>query len=238
MAYLPATSRVTKAGPNGAVVLTARVWALIADAEKAVGLKAGTLVVTQGSWHHGAQSGSTHDGGGAFDLRVWNIPAAKIEPLVVELRKRNVCAWKRDKQHGGFDPHIHGIVRDEAGLSSGAAFQVHEYDAGRDGLSAGGPDYHPRPKQRPYIYGTPPAPYPGKPIGWPSPKTTSTGPAIVTLEKCFGLPQSGAYGKPLRDAIAKWQISHPGPWAKDRVGVGAAGPSLYAGIVSKLYPGA
>ena len=66
MVYLPATSRVTKAGPNGAVVLTARVWALLADAEKAVGLKAGTLVVTQGSWHHGAQSGSTHDGGGAF----------------------------------------------------------------------------------------------------------------------------------------------------------------------------
>lgn len=238
MVYLPATSRVTKAGPNGAVVLTARVWALLADAEKAVGLKAGTLVVTQGSWHHGAQSGSTHDGGGAFDLRVWNIPAAKVEPLVVELRKRNVCAWKRDNQHGGFDPHIHGIVRDEADLSRGAAFQVREYDAGRDGLAAGGKDYHARPPQHPFIYGTPPAPYPGSPIGWPSPRTTSKGPAILTLEKCFGLPATGFYATPLRNKIAAWQVTHPGPWAKDRVGPGAAGPSLYAGIVSKLYPGA
>ncbi len=238
MAYLPATSRVTKAGPNGATVLTARVWALIADAEKAVGLKAGTLVVTQGSWHHGAQSGSTHDGGGAFDLRVWNIPAAKIEPLVVELRKRNVCAWKRDKQHGGFDPHIHGIVRDEADLSRGAAFQVREYDAGRDGLAAGGKDYHARPQQRPFVYGTPPAPYPGKPIGWPSARTCSSGAPIVTLEKCFGLPITGQFSAALSRKITGWQLTHPGPTLKDRVGPGAAGLSLYTGIVVKKYPGA
>ena len=238
MAFVPAATRVTRPGPNGDVVLTARVWALLFDAYNAVGLPESSCVVTQGSWHHGAQSGSTHDGGGAFDLRVWNIPAAKLEPLVVELRKRNVCAWKRDKAHGGFDPHIHGIVRDEALLSTGAAFQVREYDRGRDGLSAAGPDYHPRPVQRPFVYAPPPAPYPGKPIGWPDPRTTSAGPAILTLEKCFRLPATGLYGKPLRDKIAAWQITHPGPWAKDRVGVGAAGPSLYAGIVSKLYPGA
>lgn len=238
MGYLPAGQKVTRPSPNGPVTLTARVWALLADAEKAVGLKPGTIVVTQGSWHHGAQSGSTHDGGGAFDLRVWNLPAAKVEPLVVELRKRNVCAWKRDKAHGGFDPHIHGIVRDEAGLSSGAAWQVREYDAGRDGLSAGGRDYHPRPPQHAFVYGDPPAPYPGEPIGWPSPRTTSEGPAIVTLEKCFGLPITGKFSNALSRKITVWQLTHPGPTLKDRVGAGAAGLSLYTGIVAKKYPGA
>jgi len=240
MAYLPAAQRVTRPGPgsNGPVTLTARVWALLADAEKAVGLKPGTIVVTQGSWHHGAQSGSTHDGGGAFDLRVWNLPAAKVEPLVVELRKRDVCAWKRDKAHGGFDPHIHGIVRDEAGLSQGARDQVRDYDRGLDGLSAGGKDYHPRPPQHPFVYGDPPAPYPGKPIGWPSARTCSSGAPIVTLEKCFGLPITGQFSAALSRKITGWQLTHPGPTLKDRVGPGAAGLSLYTGIVVKKYPGA
>ncbi len=33
MAYVPPDRRVTRPGPNGPVTLTARVWALIADAE-------------------------------------------------------------------------------------------------------------------------------------------------------------------------------------------------------------
>ena len=47
MVYLPATSRVTKAGPNGAVVLTARVWALLADAEKALADAKGQVATAQ-----------------------------------------------------------------------------------------------------------------------------------------------------------------------------------------------
>lgn len=82
----------------------------------------------------------------------------------------------------------------------------------------------------------PPAPYPGKPIGWPGPRTTSSGPAIETLEKCFGLPVTGKFSNALSRKITLWQLSHPGPLLKDRVGPGAAGPSLYAGIVKKLYP--
>ncbi len=237
MAYVPPDRRVTRPGPNGPVTLTARVWALIADAEKAVGLKPGTIVVTQGSWHHGSQSGSTHDGGGAFDLRVWNLPVPTVEPLVLELRKRNVCDWKRDKAHGGFDPHIHGIVRDEAGLSRGARNQVAAYDRGLNGLDDGGKDYHPRPVQRPFAYRKP-APYPGKPIGWPGPRTTSAGAAIETLEECFGLPITGRFSNALSRKITGWQLTHPGPTLKDRVGPGAAGPSLYAGIVLKKFPGA
>ena len=135
---------------RGGETLTRRVWALLEDAEAAAGLPASTLVVTQGSWSSGSLSGSTHKGGGAFDLRTWNFPADRIEPLVVELRKRDVCAWYRNATHGGFDPHVHGIVRDEPGLSVGAAWQVAEYDAGRDGLSRQGRDYHPRPEQHPF----------------------------------------------------------------------------------------
>lgn len=84
----------------------------------------------------------------------------------------------------------------------------------------------------------PPAPYPGKPIGWPSPRTCSSGAPIVTLEKCFGLPITGKFSNALSRKITGWQLTHPGPMLKDRVGPGAAGPSLYAGIVAKKYPGA
>ena len=139
-------SRETRNGET----LTKRVWALLEDAYAAAGIPVSALHVSQGSWSAGSLSGSTHLGGGAFDLRTWTFPADRIEPLVVELRRRNVCAWFRDQAHGGFQPHVHGIVRDEPGLSSGARWQCSEYDAGRDGLNRRGPDYHPRPTQRPF----------------------------------------------------------------------------------------
>lgn len=250
MPYLPADQRVTHPGPNGPVTLTARVWALLADAEKAIGLKAGTLVVTQGSWHHGTQSGSTHDGGGAFDLRVWNIPAAEVEPLVVELRKRNVCAWKRDKQHGGFDPHIHGIVRDEADLSRGARAQVIDYDGGRDGLSAGGKDYHPRPVQHPFVYGEPPAPWGGRNLGWGAGTLTLKylRPQVLTAQRCLRAKETGTY-LPIVDGDFRARIEryakghltaskHDGNVKDDGVTLkqpGAIGPYLYASMLT-YYP--
>ena len=137
-------SRETRNGET----LTKRVWALLEDAYAAAGIDPSALVVTQGSWSAGSLSGSTHLGGGAFDLRSWTVPPARLEPLVVELRRRNVCAWFRDQAHGGFQPHVHGIVRDEPGLSSGAQWQVAEYDRGYDGLTRRGKDYHPRPTQQ------------------------------------------------------------------------------------------
>lgn len=132
--------------------VSARTWLIINDAWDAVpGLSDhGRPLLAQGSWHHGSLSGSTHDGGGAADVRVVNVPARYLEAFVVELRRRNCCAWYRDEAHGGFTGHhIHLIVRDEPGLSSGARQQVRDYDAGLDGLSAGGPDYHGRPAQYP-----------------------------------------------------------------------------------------
>lgn len=149
-----ATTRVTRNGQT----LTARHWALLEDAYKAAGLDpASHLYVTKGSWKETtASSGSTHNGAGACDLRVWILPesaqANLCRTLVVELRKRNCCAWFRDQAHGGFDPHVHVIVRDEPGISDAAAWQCSEYDAGRNGLTNGDADYHPRPKQSSFVY--------------------------------------------------------------------------------------
>lgn len=132
-------------------LLSPRVKALIDDAYLAAGISLLKRWVVQGSWHQGTLSGTTHNGGGAFDLRSRTLTPGEIERLVNELRIR--CGgpvWLRNAEHGDFDPHIHGIVRDEPDLSTGAAWQVSEYDAGRDGLSARGDDYHPRPKWVPF----------------------------------------------------------------------------------------
>lgn len=132
-------------------LLSERTWHIIQSAYDAAGVDRSLIHIAQGSWHHGSLSGTTHDGGGAFDIRIWNIPSHLHEPLVVEFRRRNVCFWIRDASHGGFAPHGHGIVRDEPGLSDSARGQVRDYDAGGNGLSGSShaPDYHPRPAQHP-----------------------------------------------------------------------------------------
>lgn len=203
MPTLPAAQRVTRTGPNGTVELTAREWALLADAYASVGLKPTDLVVTQGSWHHGVASGSTHDGGGAFDLRTWNLPADKLEPLVVALRRRGVCAWKRDKDHGGFDPHIHGIDRYEPGLSSGARWQVAEYDAGRDGLDARGRDYHPRPEQAAYVYGPVIAPFTAAVY-----RAGTKGPVVETMRRALRLPAGDVWDDDVTKAWGAYLLRH------------------------------
>jgi hypothetical protein len=140
--------------------LEPRLWALLRDAYAAAGEPVDHLVVVQGSYSSGvAASGGTHARNGACDLRTWNLTAATraqlCRALVVELRKRGLCAWYRDREHGGFDPHIHCIDRYADDLSPQAAWQVEQYDVGRDGLASAGLDYHPRPAQHPW---KPPAP--------------------------------------------------------------------------------
>lgn len=134
--------------------LSARAWALIEDAAAEAGIAPGVAWVSQGGYKGvggGASvSGSTHDQGDVFDLRVWNLRPQQVEPLVVALRRRNGCAWLRDAAHGwtSTGPHIHCVLRDSAdGLSAGARWQVQQYDLGRNGLSNLGKDYHPRPTQ-------------------------------------------------------------------------------------------
>lgn len=160
------TDRVTT---NGQTV-SRRMLAYIDASYTAAGLTPAThRVVTQGSWRGNvAASGSTHDAGGAADLRVWNLPRGLSQfstghALVVELRRRGGAAWFRDQNanRGGMDPHIHvilGPVGSEPGLSSGAAWQVGEYRAGRSGLSRGNADYHTRPPQSAFSTGAPTPP--------------------------------------------------------------------------------
>lgn len=128
-----------------------RILRLIGDSYRAVGLDpAKYRVIVQGSYNKSVSaSGGTHDGNGVVDLRVWNLPKSKVEPLIVELRKRNCAAWLRDKAHGGFDPHIHLVVIDAPDKSRQAVWQANDYLQGGSGLS-GAPrtDYHPRPKRR------------------------------------------------------------------------------------------
>lgn len=143
--------------------LTAYAWGSLEAAYRAAGLDPDAcMVVVQGSHGSGgaSASGSTHDRGDTADLRTRNLPASAqadlCRGLVTELRRLGWCAWYRDQAHGGMDPHIHAVYRwADPALSSGAQWQVSEYDRGRDGLSASGPDYHPRPAQAPWVPGTP-----------------------------------------------------------------------------------
>jgi hypothetical protein len=171
--WVPPDTRVTRGG----VTLSARMWAALEDAYTAAGLDpARFLAVSKGSWvKPDPTSGTTHAGGGAADLRVTVLPtwarANLCGRLVVELRTRlGLPVWYRDEAHGGFAPHIHAIMRDEPGLSSGARWQVGEATAGRDGLTRGGPDYHPRPTWVPYVY----PPDPGGQLPSPIPPLPST----------------------------------------------------------------
>jgi hypothetical protein len=147
MIYLPASPPVTVNGER----LSARVHALILDAAQAAGIDPADVVVIQGSRSSAEASGGTHAGEGAFDLRTWNLPQHLLVRFVVELRKRNVCAWLRTPAYGwpasAGGPHIHGLVRDEAGLSAPALRQIALYDRGLNGLVSNAKDPFPRPTQ-------------------------------------------------------------------------------------------
>jgi hypothetical protein len=108
-----------------------------------------TPTITQGAWmtlNGGGASDSAgyHDGGGCFDLRVWDLTDKQVSTLIRTIRAHGAAAWLRNPQHGGFtDPHIHLVLGTDADLDDGAAYQWRDYIAGGDGM--GGRDYHPRP---------------------------------------------------------------------------------------------
>ena len=143
-------ARVTKDGKT----LSARVWALLADAREAAGLPPGAARVVQGSWARGALSAGTHSGAGAFDLSVRGLSRSQRLRLVNELRKRKALAWLRTAEFGWYDEdneHIHAIVEDEPGLSAPALKQVVAYRLGRNGLALGKKDMHPRPPRFSFV---------------------------------------------------------------------------------------
>ncbi len=160
---------------RGGVVLTQRVWDLIADVEKATGQD---LVVVQGGFQASTGDGAgadasagTHDVGDVFDVSRRDATGraytdSQLTAIAVEFRRRNVLFWWRMVRYGWTKTgeHGHGVVRDSFyGLSAGAKDQVSQYDRGLDGLSQRtaslrpykGKDYHPRPTQRRWPWSTP-----------------------------------------------------------------------------------
>ncbi len=100
--------------------------------------------LTQGSYNVGAVALSfgTHDGGGAVDISVRNIPQDwsvrydDIEPLVAALRTAGFAAWYRSESDG-MTPHIHAIAIGDAELSYAASLQIdgrYGYFRGYNGL--------------------------------------------------------------------------------------------------------
>lgn len=152
----PASTRV---GVDGQV-LSKRVRELIYQAAADSRIDRSRIVVVQGSYKDGAgaaASGTTHDGAGAFDLRTRNLTPQETLRLVYNLRRWNVAAWYRAPAYGwpatAGGPHIHGIVLDEPGLSSGARSQRADFLAGGNGLSGTSwrRDPHPRPQATTYL---------------------------------------------------------------------------------------
>ena len=140
--------------PNYARTVLNKVRGIVVDVHTARALKwaqarAGVKFdYAQGSYHHGTVSGSTHDGAGAVDVRVVGWGPSTITKVVRALRDAGFAAWARDSRDG-FAPHIHAVLIGLKGLSSGAAWQVAEYDRGRNGLSNQKLDrdlYRPKPK--------------------------------------------------------------------------------------------
>lgn len=98
--------------------------------------------VTQGSYNDGrvSASGSTHDGGGALDIRTRGHRRKVVDDMVRAMRMAGFAAWSRGRGHDNFAPHIHAIAIGDRELSRGAANQVGDFARGRSGLSAGGAD--------------------------------------------------------------------------------------------------
>ncbi|MBS1151790.1 MAG: peptidoglycan-binding protein [Myxococcaceae bacterium] len=99
------------------------------------------LQFSQGSFSSSvAASGSTHDGGGALDIRTRGQSSATVDKMVKALRSVGFAAWSRGRGHDNFAPHIHAIAIGDRRMSSGARWQVGEYFRGHSGLTAQGAD--------------------------------------------------------------------------------------------------
>lgn len=114
---------------------------MLQAAEKLSGQK---ITVTQGSYSTSvAASGSTHAGGGAFDLH-W--PGSTKGPaLVAALRTVGSAAWGRNPSQGPWPYHIHGLAIGDPTVSPAAASQIRDYFNGGNGL--GGRDDGPNVKK-------------------------------------------------------------------------------------------
>ena len=207
------TSRITRGG----VTLSERTWAIIAAARREAGIPDSRSRVVQGSWASGKLSADIHKGGGAFDLGAVLLDEAEALRLVAALRP--MCGgpvWLRSPKYGWpahlSGAHIHGLVRDEPGLSKAATAQVKAYDAGRNGLANKGRDPHPRPDWTPFcLWGTP-APWPGWRL-----TVGSRGEAVRSLQRALEIVADGDFGPQTKARVRWFQLARPGLWPADGV---------------------
>lgn len=114
-------------------------WPLVTQLAVARGIVRKTLDVTQGGYNRDgvAASAGTHDGGGVLDL-------VQVSDATIRLlREAGAAAWHRTPAQG-FIHHTHMVLVGCPHVSSGAAHQVAEYRAGRNGLAGRGRDDGPR----------------------------------------------------------------------------------------------
>ena len=123
----------------------AKWWQLFARyaAARLPGVK---LVIIQARGGYSGSAG-THADGWAVDLQTWHLTDAQIDKLVALSRSVGGVAWLRNKQHGGFESHIH-IAIDSGGAYTNCQYQVEAARNGYDGLGyrgRRGRDYHSAP---------------------------------------------------------------------------------------------
>lgn len=92
------------------------------------------VVVIQAAGGATASAG-THTDGCAIDIRSWNIPADKINAVLLGAREAGGWAWLRTKAQG-FDPHIHIAL--DCDRYTACSYQVAAAKAGYNGLGTGG----------------------------------------------------------------------------------------------------
>lgn len=125
--------------------LNYRTIRMLLAAEKLAGQ---TIQITQGSYSNSvAASGSTHSGGGAFDLGWPGMGLGQV--LVAALRLVGTASWHRSPSQGPWNHHIHGIAIGDPTASPAAKRQVQDYYNGGDGL--GGRDDGPAVEKDPSL---------------------------------------------------------------------------------------
>lgn len=200
-----------------------RIWSLLADARRAAKIPAGSAYVVQGSWSGSVRaSAGTHSGNGAFDLSVRGLTRTQMLRLISELRKRNVAAWLRSPEFGWNQPnniHIHGIVRDQPGLSYGARSQSFAYSLGRNGLASRRKDPHPRPKALSYV--------PAGDVVVKHLRYGKVNGSVRALQKALKIAEDGRYGPATDKAVRTHQRLHG-------LAVDPAGKSFVGPVQAKL----
>jgi hypothetical protein len=209
---------------RGGIVLTRRVWGLVAH----VGHKVGKpLTVVQGGFRagHGASaSAGTHDKGDVYDISIRNLTYAERLEAVEEFRAWYGDAWLRDPAHGwpasAGGPHIHVVQADSYyALAPGAQQQVRAYNLGANGLRSNARDPFARPHtRRHFVLGAPtptPTPKPRPKVALANLHYGARNDDVRDLQRAlnahFGgpdLPVTGFYGDQTDAAVRRDQSAH------------------------------